>query len=302
MEAEDFPSYKDMPSVPNMPPGCAWGLFDKNGEKDQLGTLNWLTSRKIQEAGKELKVGVSVSLNWALECIHDPGHDRKAIVHNILDLSHLGLTGHDDEIYINTQTSSQWDSLRHWAWQETGQYYNGLTHAEISGPERNDRNGIQTWLQRGGIVGRGVLLDYASWAEKKGIEFRADTKHGFTHVDLEKVAAEQDLELKPADILIVRTGWIKWYNGASAEDRHKSGHVDHTYCGFNGTPESIQWLWNRVHDTALSLWGMPIGELWDLEALAEECKKQKRWSFLFTSSPLNISGGVASPPNALAVF
>ena len=53
---------------------------------------------------------------------------------------------------------------------------------------------------------------------------------------------------------------------------------------------------------ALGLWGMPMGELWDLEELAEECKRQNRWSFFFTSSPLNIQGGVASPPNALAIF
>ena len=50
------------------------------------------------------------------------------------------------------------------------------------------------------------------------------------------------------------------------------------------------------------MWGMPIGEMWDLEELAEECKRQKRWSFFVTSSPLNVTGGVASPPNAIAVF
>jgi hypothetical protein len=47
---------------------------------------------------------------------------------------------------------------------------------------------------------------------------------------------------------------------------------------------------------------MPIGELWDLEVLAKECEAQNRWSFLFTSAPLNLKGGVSSTPNALAVF
>jgi hypothetical protein len=50
------------------------------------------------------------------------------------------------------------------------------------------------------------------------------------------------------------------------------------------------------------MWGMPIGEMWDLEGLAAECERQKRWSFFLTSSPLNTTGGVASPPNAIAVF
>jgi hypothetical protein len=39
-----------------------------------------------------------------------------------------------------------------------------------------------------------------------------------------------------------------------------------------------------------------------LEALSGECELQKRCSFLLTRAPLNIPGGIASPPNALAVF
>ena len=43
-------------------------------------------------------------------------------------------------------------------------------------------------------------------------------------------------------------------------------------------------------------------EMFDVEALAAECARQKRWSFFFTSAPLNLPGGVASPPNAVCVF
>ena len=50
-------------------------------------------------------------ISWPLERIEDPGHNRNAIVHKFLDLK-PNLVGHDDEIYINTQTSSQWDGLR----------------------------------------------------------------------------------------------------------------------------------------------------------------------------------------------
>ncbi len=57
-----------------------------------------------------------------------------------------------------------------------------------------------------------------------------------------------------------------------------------------------------IHDHALAFWGMPIGELWDLEALADMCEKEKRWTFFLASAPLNVPGGIASPPNALAVF
>lgn len=57
-----------------------------------------------------------------------------------------------------------------------------------------------------------------------------------------------------------------------------------------------------LHDHFLAMWGTPIGELWNLEELAEECRKENKWSFFFTSAPLNVPGGVASPPNALAIL
>lgn len=44
------------------------------------------------------------------------------------------------------------------------------------------------------------------------------------------------------------------------------------------------------------------GELFDLEALSAACKKHNKYTFFFTSAPLNIPGGVASPPNALAIL
>lgn len=57
-----------------------------------------------------------------------------------------------------------------------------------------------------------------------------------------------------------------------------------------------------LHQYFLSLFGLNIGELWDLKALGEHCKKIGRYTFLLTSIPLNIPGLVGSPPNALALF
>jgi hypothetical protein len=57
-----------------------------------------------------------------------------------------------------------------------------------------------------------------------------------------------------------------------------------------------------LHQYFLSLFGMSIGELWDLKALSEHCAKTGRYTFLLTSAPLNVPGLIGSPPNALAVF
>ncbi|KAJ3476771.1 hypothetical protein NLI96_g10931 [Meripilus lineatus] len=58
----------------------------------------------------------------------------------------------------------------------------------------------------------------------------------------------------------------------------------------------------HLHQTLLPLWGMPIGEFFDLEKLSTTCKETGRYTFFFSSWPLNILGGVASPPNAAAYF
>jgi len=57
MRAQDLPSYDDIPAVQGMPHGCAWGLWDKDGKKDQLGALNLLTPEVVREAGKEIQTG-----------------------------------------------------------------------------------------------------------------------------------------------------------------------------------------------------------------------------------------------------
>lgn len=57
-----------------------------------------------------------------------------------------------------------------------------------------------------------------------------------------------------------------------------------------------------MHEVFLSGWGLPIGELFDLRELAKACEERGNWSFLFTSMPLYVNGGIASPPNAQAIL
>lgn len=44
-----------------------------------------------------------------------------------------------------------------------------------------------------------------------------------------------------------------------------------------------------LHEVLLAGWGCPIGELFDLEKLAEHCRKAGRWSFFVTSEVCNVS-------------
>jgi len=57
-----------------------------------------------------------------------------------------------------------------------------------------------------------------------------------------------------------------------------------------------------LHEYLLALWGVPLGEIFDLEKLSKTCKEKGRWTFFVTSSPNHCVGGVSSHGNAMAIF
>jgi kynurenine formamidase len=64
-------------------------------------------------------------------------------------------------------------------------------------------------------------------------------------------------------------------------------------------PERVHEVF--VHTLLLPMLGLPLGELWDLDALSYDCANDGRHDCLFVSAPLNLPAGVASPPNAVAI-
>jgi hypothetical protein len=52
-----------------------------------------------------------------------------------------------------------------------------------------------------------------------------------------------------------------------------------------------------LHQWLLAGWGCPIGEMFDLEALAQKCQELGRWSFFVSSVPLKVrySAGFRGP-------
>lgn len=61
-DLSSVPDYDDLPQVEGMPKGCAWGVFDQDGKKDMVGTLNFLTPEVVRNAALEVKDGISISL------------------------------------------------------------------------------------------------------------------------------------------------------------------------------------------------------------------------------------------------
>ena len=295
----------------------------------------------IQDAYKELKDGVSVSLNWPIGAIETPGFGRKGLVHKVVSFvgSPLDAHGYDDEVEFNTQCSSQWDSLCHFHHQPSQSGYNGVqtSVAELTqtyGNEDKDMKlpTLQHWHKRGGLVARAVFIDYKLWADENGVQYDPFSSHRISIDEIEKIAKKQGIEFKKGDVIIIRSGFTEGLTGVSGQKQQEL-MGSHRTCGVDGTEASAKWFWNKnfaavagdaiafeaippivedgkegtvaqlvLHQYFLALFGMPIGELWDLKALSDKCKELGRYSFLLTSSPLNVPGGIGSPPNALALF
>ncbi|CAG9993040.1 unnamed protein product [Clonostachys byssicola] len=339
-ESYHFPEFDLLPEVDGQPQGCLWGFFDQGLRRDELGTLNLLTASAVVKARDEIRCGTHVQLDWNLEGLRFPGCGRIGLTHRVVDLRSEGLVALDDEIHFNTQNSSQWDSLKHWAVQSKGIFYNNLSFQEAQDTPRNGFHSISTdqltpleipvayiytdVCQKGGIVGRGVLADWVRWWELTRPEIplpQVNSPHAIPISEIEEVLNYQNTTPRQGDILFLRTGYIRWYNQADETSvmQEAGGNI-----GLESNMDSVRWLYskhfaavaadnlafeaepapggNMLHDWLLGYWGTPIGELFDLEGLSQECERQKRWSFFLTSAPLNVTGGVASPPNAIAIF
>ncbi|KAF5018974.1 hypothetical protein F66182_9027 [Fusarium sp. NRRL 66182] len=256
------PDYDDLPKVEGMPKGCAWGVFDHNGTKDKVGTLNFLTPEVVRNAALEVQDGVSISLNWpinAMNKLNMPG--RKAAEHRVLyipeSMSALPFEqgkSWDDELHFNTQCSSQWDSLCHFQHQGSGLAYNGTNPdreaLSVDSTESNTMPTLDHWHTRGCIAGRGVLLDYGSYAEDKSIEFHPFDGHRITVDDLECCAAHYNVEFRPGDILLVRTGATEVVDKMDPVGLGKMAAAKLT--GLDGSEETARWLWNKRFAAAAS--------------------------------------------------
>jgi len=330
----NLPNFDELPMFKDMK-GCAWEVW---GKTDQLGTINLLTDEVVKRAAsEEIITGVTVSLNWPLNFPSKPLFGRKHPEINMKPSPTRVVR--DDEIHINTQSGSQWDGLRHFGLQDHGIFYNNTPAESMAGgfipihdPCAIDPSmahiGIQNWANHG-ICGRGVFLDlvryHTAGTTLKELPYDPWTTHGFTAAELEACAKKQGVTFRQGDILILRAGFIHKYQNATQEERDALAERPETFAGIEQSEEMKKFLWNNhfaaiasdqpaleswptpegtahMHQTLLGLWGMPIGEMFDVEKLSDVCAQTGRYTFFFSSWPLAIIGGCASPPNAAAYF
>ncbi|KAL2865360.1 uncharacterized protein BJX67DRAFT_182851 [Aspergillus lucknowensis] len=335
-DASRFPSRRELPKISGAPDEAAWVW----GKDDQIGRLNLLTPTRVKAAAAEIKTGEMVRLDLPLDVPKTPAFGREVFQHKIKPLG--SGVGYDDLYILNTQSGTQWDGFRHFAHLGTKCFYNGARADDIDGPYPTTRCSIHHWANHGIAARAVLLdyrhyaethnitydpytshaishADLTACAAFQGIDIRPESAGG---------------SIRPGDILLVRSGFIQRCNQLSPNERTAAAlrtHDDLQWAGLKQEETILDWLhdcyfaavagdsptfecWpvtsteggrgkiGFMHQNILALWGMPLGEMWDLEKLAGTCRRLGRWTFFLTSAPANVVGGVSSHPNATAIF
>jgi len=288
-----------LPSLSN------WGRW---GPDDQLGTLNFMTSRTRLAAAALIRTGRVVpfaremasttpnlrDVTYKMRRYQDPLPEEAGCIDEI------GMTYHGFAV-------THVDALCHIFTPEGRQgMYNGYPIEEVT-PTGALRLGIER-IGEVGIVGRGVLLDIA---EVRGEPLEIGST--IFPDDLEAAERLHGVEAGEGDILFVR-------NGGGARNTFQRGTGLHASC--------LPWLrerriavlssdsdsdvhpplpgferWNEpMHMVLIPYFGMPILDNTELDLLAATCSEEGRWAFFVSVAPWRFKGATSSPVNPLAIF
>jgi kynurenine formamidase len=295
-----------------------WGRW---GEADQRGTLNHIQPGVLKQAAAEVRDGKLFHLGLSFDQ-DGPQLGRGRFnpqryvteLFNSLNPAVPGFCYSDDVIHMPLQCATQWDALAHVHYD--GQLYNGCSAAQCLSEKGAVRNGIHH-LASPGIMTRGVLLDVA---RLKGVE-RLALDYAITVDDLNACCAKQGIAVGAGDVLLVRTGHILRF----LEDKDRPAYMG-LQCGLD--PTCAEWAHDKslaavaadnmaveilnldglrgdtplaFHMLALRDMGMPLGEMFNLEALAADCATDGRYTVLLSAPPLAVTNGFGSPVNPLAL-
>jgi kynurenine formamidase len=318
------PRYRELPQASGGG-RSAWGLY---GSDDSVGRINLLTSERVLDSVQLVRRGATFALNAAVDEFDPPlDSTRSAARHRYLEVGgDQGVEDLDDALddYF-PQISSQWDSLAHVA-ATPGVFYNNASLQDVM---TRGANTIDHWATRG-IVGRAILLDVRRVAsQRSGGEI--DTSHGSISLsveDLEAAREQAGVSFSTGCVVLLRTGFIEWYRQQDLPTREALNRDLHAP-GIEHTEAMASYLWDSgvaaiasdtfatevwppdwsetarpfgfLHRVLIGQLGMAIGELWDLDALAQDCQMDGVYEFLLVSAPLNVRRGIASPANAIAL-
>ena len=300
-----------------------WGRW---GPDDRLGTVNFIDEAKRRQAAGLVRRGISISLSQSFDTDGPQKGWRRRTnpVHTMTDTGTdaaagkqgfpHGIGGADDVIAMPLQCSTQWDGLGHIF--DHGMAWNGRPAGDVVTSDGDLVTGIEHLASS--IVSRGVLLDVGRVVGEDG-----ELPDGFAiteeHLQATIAAQGSTSQVGRGDIVLVRTGrltrarregWHDYAGGASPGlSFWTAGWLHSTEIaaiatdtwGFEVRPNEFPNAFQPLHQVAIPNIGLLIGEMWDLDALAEDCSGDGVYEFLLAAGPLKVTGAVGAPLNPLAV-
>jgi kynurenine formamidase len=303
-----------------------WGRW---GTDDQRGTLNHVTPEMVVAAARLVRAGRSISLAVPFDengpqrgnfnrfnPIHLMTRDGADVLAGTTIRDFYGgndrhFRGTDDLVIMPLQCGTQWDALSHVVFEN--KIYNGYSADQVSskGALKNDvRNAADS------MVGRGVLLDIprsqgVPWLEP-GTAIGAE--------DLARAEQFAGVTVGRGDFVFVRTGAMAqvrdakdWgtYSGGPAPGlglasidwvaEHEIAAVATDTWGMEVLPNETPDVFQPLHIVFITHMGLWIGEIYDLEALADDCAQDNVYEFFFCGPPLPFTNAVGSPLNPMAI-
>ena len=295
--------------------GWVWGKDDERGALNAiLSPAHVLRAMQAVEKGKVYDLGVPLdqfSYKW-------PGHSATSIVSYRTpegvkrqgDIEGFGeshpnkLGFHSCALYMSDNLGTQIDGLAHITTGADNHWYNGFKESDWGGNfgvRKTDADGIPP------VIGRAVMIDVAAW---KGVD-ALPSKFPITSQELEASLKAQNIDVKPGDMVFIRTGTLRYW-GKNGADHDKI--AEHDSAGL--TLEGAKWLVEQkgavliggdtsgvevgedpklpgqaipVHEYLLVEQGVHIGEFHNLEELS----RNKVYRFTYVAMTNRLIGTVA---------
>jgi kynurenine formamidase len=311
--------------------GWVWGKDDEVGSLNEMTDASRQSALRLAKTGKVYDLGIlydRTSYKWPG---HSPGEvisfrtpegvkrqkDSPALVND----NPTKTAWHSCALFMNDNVATQIDGLGHATEGDDDHWYNGFRERDWGGNwgvRKCDATTIPP------IIARGVLIDVAGFKNVDALP----ANYAITSSDLEGALKRQNSELRPGDVVLIRTGTLRHWGEAGNDEQ---GLIkQHDSAGIN--LEAARWLVEQngsmligsdtsgleyvpkdddateyrrkyksfmpVHNYLLIEQGVHIGEFHNLEQLARE----RVFEFCYVGTTAKIKGtasGFALRPIAL---
>jgi kynurenine formamidase len=291
--------------------------WNRWGPDDQMGAVNLITPEKRKAALALVREGMCFSMARDVElkkAVDLPQPVVRDVVHpgqgQVPNASKVGYTADTYLAVYHNYVQTHMNPPCHFIYDQ--KLYNGYSQDLVTAEDGAIKNGILNF--KNGIFTRGVLMDMARY---KGVDW-LELGTAIYPEDLEGWEKQTGVKVQSGDVMIVRTGrsarrqalgpWplSEGLAGLHMDCAKWMHERDVAIVGSDGDqdvrPSLVTLIGAPIHALCLVAMGMPGFDEMDLELVAREAAKRKRWEFLVTAAPDAIPGGTGSLINPIATF